>query len=60
MNEWNAMRCIALAGVFTGLGASPEEADLCQEMIGAEPVGDSIGAVMTQCAAALERLRDNR
>ena len=54
----NALRNVALAGVFAGLGATPEEADLCQEMIGAEPVGDSTGAVISQCAAALNRLRD--
>lgn len=51
---WNT----ALAGVFAGLGATPEEADTCAWMLGAEEVASSPGGVMTQCMTALARLRN--
>lgn len=50
---WNT----ALAGVFAGLGATPEEADTCAWMLGAEEVASSPGGVMTQCMTALAALR---
>lgn len=50
---WNT----ALAGVFAGLGATPEEADTCAWMLGAEEVASSPGGVMTQCMTALAQLR---
>ena len=51
---WNT----ALAGVFAGLGATPEEADVCAMMLGAEEVASSPGGVMTQCMTALAQLRN--
>ena len=51
---WNT----ALAGVFAGLGATPEEADTCAMMLGAEEVASSPGGVMTQCMTTLAQLRN--
>jgi hypothetical protein len=53
-----ALLLLACTGIFTGLGATPDEADLCMDRIGGQEVGATAGDIMRQCAAALIDIRE--